>query len=138
MFNSRGYLIIYVLSIYLFVLPFIFFSCTLFCHSFTLVVLFLFYVFCTIQTNPWCAVRSGCNQRNSTGRRLVSMSARRLNQTSWGSSLRLLKRNLDPCNLVTLPQRSGKFCVTLCTALLWLSLGRGPRNHMTGSKPNQL
>ena len=95
-----------------------------------------------IQTTPWCAVRSGCNQRHSTGQRqrgsLVSMSARCLNQTSRSSSLRPLRRNLDPCNLVTLPQRSGKFCVTLYTALLWLPLGRGPQNHMTGLKPNQL
>ena len=95
-----------------------------------------------IQITPWYPVRSGCNQRNSNTQRqkgsLVSMSARCLNQTSRSSTLRPLRRNLDPCNLVTLPQRSGKFYVTLCTALLWLPLGRGPQNHMTGSKPNQL
>ena len=65
-----------------------------------------------IQITPWCAVRSGRNRRNSIAQRqkgsLVSMSARYLNQTSWSSSLRLLKGNLDPCNLVTLPQRCGK------------------------------
>ena len=84
-----------------------------------------------IQTTPWCAVRSGCNQRNSTAQRqrgtLVSMSARCLNQTSWSSSLRPSRRNLAPRNPVTLPQRSGKLCVALCTALLWLPLGRGPQ-----------
>ena len=52
------------------------------------------------------------------------MSARCLNQTSWSSSLRPLRRNLDPCNLMTLPQRSGELFVTLCTALLWIPLGR--------------
>ena len=56
-----------------------------------------------------------------------------LDQTSWSSSLRPSRRNLAPCNLVTLPQRSGKLYVTLCTALLWIPLERGPSNHMTGS-----
>ena len=94
-----------------------------------------------IQTTPWYAVRSGCNQRNSTAQsqrgNLVSMSARFLNQTSWSSSLRTSRRNLAPRNPATLPQRSGKLCVILCTALLWLPLGGGPQNRMTGSKPNQ-
>ena len=94
-----------------------------------------------IQTTPWCAVRSGCNQRNSTAQRqrgkLVSMSARCLNQTSWSSSLGSSRRNLAPCNPVTVPQSSGKLCMTLCTALFWLPLGRGPQNHMTGQKSNQ-
>ena len=57
------------------------------------------------QTTPWCALRSGCNQRNSTTQRrrgsLVSMSARCLNQISWSRSLRPLRRNLDLGNLVT-------------------------------------
>ena len=52
------------------------------------------------------------------------MSARCLNQTSRSSSLRPLSRNLEPCNLVTLPQRSGKLCMAPCTALLWLSFGK--------------
>ena len=86
--------------------------------------------------------KNRCNQRNSTTQRqresLVLMSARCLNQTSRSSSFRPLRRNLDPCYLVTLPQRSGSFFVTLCTALLWLPLGKGPQNHMTSSKPNQL
>ena len=60
-----------------------------------------------IQTTAWCAVRLGCNQRNSTAQTqrgtLVSMSARCLNQTSWSSLLRPLWRNLMPCNPVTLP-----------------------------------
>ena len=38
---------------------------------------------------------------------------------------------------VTQPHRSGKLCVILCTGQLWLPLGRGPQNHMTGSRPNQ-
>ena len=93
---------------------------------------------------PSCPGQSGVGKMNENGQRLLvlcifhEMSARYLNQTSWSSSLRPLRRNFDPCNLVTLPQRSGKLCVTLCTALLWLPLGRGPQNHMTGSKPNQL
>ena len=94
----------------------------------------------TDHTLVCCKIR--CNQKNSTtqktNRIFVSMSARCLNQTSRSSLLRALRRNLDLCNLVTLPQRSGKFCVTLCTALLWLPVGRGPQNHMTASKPNQL
>ena len=95
-----------------------------------------------VQTAPWYAVRSGCNQRNSTAQRqrgtLVSTSERCLNQTSRSSPLRPSRRNLAPPSPVTLPHRSGKFWVTPCTKLLWLSLGRGPQNHMTGSKPNQL
>ena len=50
----------------------------------------------------------------------------------------IFEQNFAPCNPLTLPQRSGKFCVTLCTALLWLPLGRGPQNHMSSSRPNQL
>ena len=53
-------------------------------------------------------------------------------------TLRSLRRNLDPCNLLTLSQRSGKLCVTPCTRLLWLPLGKGPQNHMTDSMPSQL
>ena len=56
-------------------------------------------------------------QRHSTRQRqrgsLVSMSARCLNQTSRSSLLRPFRRNLDPGNLVTLPQRSWKLCVIL-------------------------
>ena len=86
--------------------------------------------------------RSGRNQSNSTRQSqrgsIILMSVRYLNQTSWSSSLRLLRRNLDPCNLMTLPQRSGKLCTTLCTAQLWRPMGSDPQNHMTGSKPDQL
>ena len=95
---------------------------------------------CGLRHRP--LLRSRCNQRNSSGQRqrgtLVSMSARCLNQISRSSSLRPSRRNLAPCNPVTLPQKSGKLCVALCTALLCLPLGRGPQNHMTGSKPNLL
>ena len=88
-----------------------------------------------------CKSKIRMQPKTSTSQRqrgtLVSMSARCINQTSWSSSLRLSRRNLSPRNPMTLPQRSGKLCVTLCTALLWLPLGRGPQNHMTGSKPDQ-
>ena len=86
-----------------------------------------------IQITPLYDVRSGCSQRNSTTQRqrgtLVSMSARCLNQTSLSSSLRPLRRNLDLYNLVTLPQRSGKLCVTLYNTALATFGKRSSKSH---------
>ena len=45
-----------------------------------------------------------------------------VSKTSYSSSLRALRRDLAPCNPVTLSQRSGKLCLSLCTAPLWLYL----------------
>ena len=69
---------------------------------------------------PWCVAGSGCNQRGSISQRNrgtpVLMSARCHNQTSCYNSRMLLRENSVPHSPSTLPQRSGKFYETPCTA----------------------
>ena len=74
----------------------------------------------------WCAVRSGCNQRNSTAQRqrgtFVSMSARCLNLTSWSCLFRLSRRNLVPCNQWLCHKEMGSSAqhyVLHCFGYLW-------------------
>ena len=72
------------------------------------------------QTTPWCDAGSGCNQRGSIAQRNrgtpVLMSTRCHHETSCYNSRRLLRDNSVPHSPTTLPQRSGTFYETPCTA----------------------
>ena len=85
------------------------------------------------QTTPWCVVRSDCNQRGSIALRNrgtpVLKSARCHNQTSCHNLRRLLRNSSMPHSPKFLPQRSGKFSDTLCTAQPWLPSAKRPQTH---------
>ena len=93
------------------------------------------------QTTPWCVARSGCNQRGSIALRnrgtLVLMSARCHNQTSCHNLLGLLRETLVPHSSKTLPQRSGTFSETPCTAQPWLPSGKRPQRLTIGLTPSR-
>ena len=80
------------------------------------------------QTTPWCVAGSCCNQKGSIVQRNsgtpVLMSAICHNQTSCHNSRMLLRENSVPHSPTTLPQRSGKFYETPCTAQPWPSSGK--------------
>ena len=80
------------------------------------------------QTTPWCVAGSGCNQKGSIAQRNrgtpVLMSAICHNQTSCHNLRRLLRENSVPHSPTTLPQRSGKFYETPCTAQPWPPSGK--------------
>ena len=98
------------------------------------------------QTTPWCVARSGCNQRGSIAIRNrgtpVLMSARCHNQTSCHSLQRQLRESsvphsLGPHSPKTLPQRSGKFSETPCTAHPSLPSGERPQRLTIGLMRSQ-
>ena len=85
---------------------------------------------CNIDHSLVCA-RSDFNQRGFIALRnrgtLVLMSARCHNQTSCHNLRRLLRESSAPHCPNTLPQRSGKFSETPCTAQPWLPSGKSPQ-----------
>ena len=90
----------------------------------------------TVRTaihTPWCAVRSGRNQRNSTAQRqrgsLVSMPARCLNQTAWSRSLRPSRRNLAPCNPMTATEKWETLCHTMYRTALATFGKKSSKSH---------
>ena len=68
----------------------------------------------------------------------VFMSARCYNQTSCHNSRRLLRESSAPHNPKTLPQRSGNFSETPCTAQPWLPSGKSHKGLTIGLTPSRL
>ena len=93
------------------------------------------------QTTPWCVARSDCNQRGSIALSNrgtpVSRSARCHNQTSCPNLRRLLRKSSMPHSPKFLPQRSGKFSETLCTAQPWLPSAKRPQRLTIGLTPSR-
>ena len=75
------------------------------------------------QTTPWFAARSGCSQRSSTATRSKGIPALTpagcVSQNLWSSLQWTLRERWQPRSPETLPQRSGRPCVTPCTAPRW-------------------
>ena len=88
-----------------------------------------------------CVAGSGCNQKGSIAQRNrgtpVLMSAICHNQTSCHNSRRLLRENSVPHIPTTLPQRSGKFYETPCTAQPWPPSGKKPQRLTIGLTPSR-
>ena len=93
------------------------------------------------QTTSLCVAGSGCNQRSSIAQRNrgspVLMLARCHNQTSCHNLRRLLRDDSVPHSPTTLPQRSGKFSETSCTAQPWLPSEKRPQRLTIGVTPSR-